>query len=396
MCCLIALWEVGMYRLLAVATLVVVIGLAYLVHQKGRAPELLISGILEGDQIKVGSRVGGRVAEIFVDEGQALKTGDVIFRLEPFDLLERLATAEAQEREAAAEVEHLTKGYRVEEIAEAEARRSQLAAKLALMRAGSRQQDIDAAAARLSIAEAKLTLSKLQFSRLTDLERKHVTSTSDADQARCDLSVAEGERESAAQSLNLLKEGFRKEDILAGEASLAEAEARLAMLKAGFREEDIRKAEAALAGAKGNQQAAKRAVDELLVRSPADCRVEAIDLRPGDLVPANSPCVSLLDLTRLRVRAFVPESRLALAKLNDKLRLRFDSFPGKLFHGTVTFVSTEGEFTPRNVQTPEERSKQVFRIMVSIDKDSREGLAPGMVCDILLGNDEAGKPVKNP
>lgn len=373
-----------MKRLLVLAAAVVLVGLCFLIYQKGRQPDVVVSGVLEGDQIRVGSRVGGRVAEIFVDEGQALKAGDPIFRLEPFDLMERLASAEAQEEEARAEYDRLRKGYRSEELDEVKAKRATLAAKLDLLRAGSRKQEIDAAAAKLSIAEAKLSLARIQLGRIGELEKKRVASTSDADQARCDLKVAEGERENAAQALSQLQEGSRKEDVMAAEASLAEAEARLALITAGYREEEIKKAEAAFAAAKANRMAAKVSIDELMVRSPADCRVEAIDLRPGDLVPANSPCVSLLDLSRLRVRAFVPESRLGLARLNEKLRLRFDSFPGKAYHGTVSFVATDGEFTPRNVQTPEERSKQAFRIMVSIDKESREGLSPGMVCDVIL------------
>jgi multidrug resistance efflux pump len=117
--------------------------------------------------------------------------------------------------------------------------------------------------------------------------------------------------------------------------------------------------------------------------------VEAIDLHPGDLVAPNAPAVALLDVSHLWVRAYVPESRLGEVRLGQKVPVRVDSFPGRRFSGRLTFIAQEAEFTPRNVQTPEERSKQVFRIKVELDA-GRDRLRAGMAADVLLS--EATNP----
>jgi len=100
-------------------------------------------------------------------------------------------------------------------------------------------------------------------------------------------------------------------------------------------------------------------------------------------VPPNAPVVSMLDLGTLWVRAYVPENRLDLA-LGQRVVVTVDSFPGREFAGHVSFVARQAEFTPGNVQTPEERSKQVFRIKVEID-EGRDQLRPGMIADVWLG-----------
>ena len=109
-----------------------------------------------------------------------------------------------------------------------------------------------------------------------------------------------------------------------------------------------------------------------------------IDLQPGDLVAPNAPVLSLLDTGHLWVRAYVPENRLDI-QVGQKVPITVDSFPGKTFSGHISFISRQAEFTPNNVQTPEERSKQVFRIKVEID-EGRDVLRPGMTADVVLGH----------
>jgi multidrug resistance efflux pump len=126
---------------------------------------------------------------------------------------------------------------------------------------------------------------------------------------------------------------------------------------------------------------------ELQIRAPRDGIVEVIDLRAGDLVGANVPSISILDLSHMWIRAYVPENHLNL-EIGDKLPITLDSYPGEEFSGRVSFIAREAEFTPSNVQTPEERSKQVFRIKVELDT-GRDKLRPGMPVDLRL--DKAAK-----
>ncbi len=134
-------------------------------------------------------------------------------------------------------------------------------------------------------------------------------------------------------------------------------------------------------------QAIRTRLAEMEVVAPCDCTVEVFELRPGDLVSANAPAVALLDRTRLWVRAYVPEMRLGQVRPGMAVPVRVDGFGQERFGGRVTYVATQAEFTPRNVQTPEERSKQVFRIKVTVE-DAVRRLRPGMSADVLF--DEAG------
>jgi multidrug resistance efflux pump len=160
-------------------------------------------------------------------------------------------------------------------------------------------------------------------------------------------------------------------------------------MREGFRREEIEKTAAQVEAARANVQAYEIRIAELVVRAPCHCVVEAIELRPGDLVAANAPAVSLLDLSRLWVRSYVPEGRLNQVSLGERVPVRVDGIADERFFSRVTFISRQGEFTPRNIQTPEERSKQVFRVKLTLE-EGLERLRVGMAADVLF--DEAQAP----
>ena len=118
------------------------------------------------------------------------------------------------------------------------------------------------------------------------------------------------------------------------------------------------------------------------MRNCRDGTVEAFDLRPGDLVAANAPAMSLLDPAKLWVRAFLPED-LPGVTVGQKLTVTVDSLPGRSFAAHVAFIARQAEFTPSNVQTPEKRSKQVFRVKVYLD-EGLDVLRAGMPADVWL------------
>jgi multidrug resistance efflux pump len=120
----------------------------------------------------------------------------------------------------------------------------------------------------------------------------------------------------------------------------------------------------------------------LNVVAPLEATVEAVDLRPGDMISPNAPVLSLMDTSRLWVRAYVPENHLDLS-IDQPVAVTVDSFPDTRFRGHISFVARQAEFTPSNVQTPEERSKQVFRIHVTLD-EGLDRLRPGMSADVWL------------
>ena len=367
-----------------------------LIYSQHRPVPDKVSGFIEAHEIHVGSRVGGRIARVLVEEGQPVKPGDPLIELEPFDLSARLAELTARHLEAEGQLQQqqetlkkLVAGFRVEEIAQAEQRRNELQAAYEKAKSGPRKQEIAEAQALYDQAVVQHTISSASYERVMKQVELKTVSLEDRDRATNDFKAASANLNVRREQLDLLKEGTRKEDLDAAAAQLAEATAAYELMKNGSRAEDIAVAKASVEAAKASVEAAKGAVEtvqqqvqELKISASAKAIVEAVDIRPGDLLAANAPALALQDLSELWVRAYVPENRLDF-KVGDKVRVTVDSFKGRNFSGEITFVARQAEFTPGNVQTIEERSKQVFRIKVTM-KDGLDVLRPGMSADVWL------------
>jgi len=370
----------------SIAALIVVLALAavaWLTWQQNRAEPFVVSGFIEADDVRAGSRVGGRVAEVLAREGQTVAAGDVLLRLEPFDLMQRLAQARAQLAVAVAERDRLRAGFRPEELQQARARRDRAAAVLDKLKTGPRPGEIAIAREELNAADANLELAEAEFQRVRDLYQSRETAQLEFDRAQRERKAALAARAAAAERLALLEQGTRAEEIAEAAAQLAEATAAVALIEAGYRSEDVAQATAQAQAAEAAVAAIEAQVAELTIESPCHCVVDVLEIQPGDLAAPNAPVVALLDLSRLRVRAFVPEARLGGIQLGDRVPISVDSFAGERFAAHITFVAHEAEFTPRNVQTPEERSRQVFRIELTLD-EGHERLRPGMAADVWL------------
>jgi membrane fusion protein YbhG len=320
-----------MNRRWIVLLLALAVMLAFLRWSQTRTEPFRVSGFLEADEIRVGSRVGGRVAKVHVDEGSLVEAGALLVELEPYDLEERRA--------------------------ELGARVKALEARLAELRAGPRKQEIEAARARLDAARAARALAELEEQRTRALVADAVRSKATLDFATAGLEAARADVRAGEEGLGLLEEGTRKEEVDRAEAELEAARASL--------------------------RALERAIDELVVRSPATAVVEACELEPGDLVAANTPIVSLRDSSELRVRAYVPQDRLTFT-VGASAWVTVDAYPGRRFRAHVDFVAPQAEFTPNNVQTPEERSQVVVRVRVTLE-EGQELLRPGVSADVWFG-----------
>jgi multidrug resistance efflux pump len=374
-----------MKRLIPVV--LVVLALASLILYSQYRPTFdRVSGFIEADEIRLGSRVGGRVKEVFVEEGQRVAPGAKLIQLEPFDLIAEQQRAAATLATREADLARMTAGLRPEEVAQAEARYQQLQATLDELVAGPRKQEIDASAARLRMAEAQQRLARENFRRVSELVNTNATTQENLDRATESLEAAEGAVTAQQEELKLLQAGTREESIRAARAQVEDARLAWDLAKQGYRKEDIEKAQAARDAAKAALDAIDQRLAELIVVSPVNGVVEALDLQPGDLTGAAAPVMSIMDDGHLWVRAYVPENRLDL-KIGQPMWVTVDSFPGERFAAELTFISRQAEFTPSNVQTPDERIKQVFRIKVEL-REGLDKLRAGMAADVLLSTDE--------
>ncbi|MEN6625199.1 MAG: HlyD family efflux transporter periplasmic adaptor subunit [Candidatus Sumerlaeia bacterium] len=368
-------------RILMVAAVAAALVLFLVFNQHRREP-LVVSGFIEAYEIRVGSRVGGRVAGVTAEEGDRVTTGTPLIRLDPFDLNRQRERAAAQLAAARAAEQKAVAGFRVEEIEQGRAKYREARAKLDEAVNGPRPQEIATARAQLSDAQAQLRLANVTFERSTALRKQGVNTIEQLDQARAERDAAQAAVDSRQQQLDLLLIGTRPEQIEQARAAAADTSQALQLLLAGTRAEDVAQARANTLAADAALRVIEKQLQELDVVAPVAGVVEAVDLRPGDLIAADAPALSIMDTSRLWVRAYVPESRLAF-NVGDPATVTTDSFPGQNFNGVVTFIARQGEFTPNNVQTPEDRSKVVLRIKVEL-REGLDRLRPGMAADVRL------------
>ncbi len=347
-----------------------------------RSELVKVSGLLEVDDVRLGSRVGGRVRQVLVEEGQRVTAGQTLVELDPYDLMERQAQAAAQLAGAEADLQRLQQGFRVEEIAAAEAQHQRLAAVLERLQVGPRQEEIAAAQAAVAQAAANLKLAQLTFARTQEAFAGKAATQREMDLATQELEARKAALEVQRQQLAELQAGTRREQIAEAQAQLAQAKAEWDLKRNGYRPQEIAAAQAQVEAARAVVAALQQQVAELTVTAPVDGIIEAVDLRPGDLVAPNAPVLTMIDPLRLWVRAYVPENHLNLA-VDHEVEVSVDSFPDRRFKGRVSYIARQGEFTPGNVQTPDERSKQVFRIKVLL-AEGADVLRAGMAADVWL------------
>ncbi len=192
--------------------------------------------------------------------------------------------------------------------------------------------------------------------------------------ARAQAENAERERK---RQKSLLDQGITPREAYDSAATQAKTTAEgLRQLKSGNRPEDIAVARATLESQEKQLGYLQRQRAESLVRAPAAGVIESMDLRPGDLVAANQPVARMLEPSQIWVRVYVPEPQLGRVRVGQSARIRVDTFPGREFPGRIVEIRTQSEYTPRNVQTVDQRMDQVFGVKVAIDPTP--DLKPGM------------------
>lgn len=186
----------------------------------------------------------------------------------------------------------------------------------------------------------------------------------------------------------MYKEGSRKEDINQAKAMWDQAQAKYHELKAGTREEDKALAKARRDEVAARLDEARINLAEATVRVPSlpsfyNAVVEVVPIRPGDLVAANQPVVRLVCTNDLWIKTFVPETKLGHIHIDQKVEVRIDTFPHRIFQGKVYYIAPSSEFTPRNVQSVDERRYQVFAVKVLVE-DSQEVFHAGMAAEVTI------------
>ena len=341
------------------------------------------SGTVETREIQIGSKIGGRVTQVPVEEGQVVKAGTMLVRFECDELKAQRAQAGAALEQAQADLDKMLRGNRPEEIQQAEATARAQQAALEAARNGPRRQEIDQAQADYSAASADATNAEITYRRMEKLIAADTISRQQFDDARDKRDTAAQRSESARQRLALLQAGTRTEDLNAAEARYRQAEAAAILSRKGFRKEDIEAARGRLAEAQGHVAELDARLREAELTAPADAVVEVVSVRPGDLVPAGRIVITLLEASQLWVKVYVPETDLAHVRLGQHATVHVDSFGNRAFDGHVGQIASQAEFLPRNVQTKSDREHQVFGVKIYVD-NAQQVLKSGMSATVRL------------
>lgn len=356
-----------------------------------------MSGNIEITDVQLGFKITGRLAQCLVDEGDKVAGGDLLARLENEDQTIGLALSMASLARAESMLAELMAGSRPEEIERSQARVFQARQVLLELTQGSRPQeiqiatsDVDSALAAVKSARARFSQAKADYDRFLALYNQKGTSPQEFKRYQTQYEVAQNEviqaeskTDAARQALSLRQEGPRQEQIEQAKATLAQAEAEYALVRQGPRKETIAQARAQVNEAQQRVNQARQQLSYTDLFAPMDGVILVRSAEPGEYLNPSTPVVTLGDVDHPWLRAFITETDLGRIRLNDKADVFTDAFPDKAFEGRLTFISSQAEFTPKSVQTFEERVKLMFRIKIELSNPHGE-LKPGMPADAVM------------
>lgn len=441
-----------LWLVVAVAALAAIVGLAVWRPLGASSPTtvagLAASGTIEAEEYKVSAQMGGRVLALTADEGDEVKEGQVLAKLDDALIQTEVKKAEAGRSVAQAALALARAGARKEDLAKAQAgvlaaRAANDGAKAAwtdALFARDDPQELDlriaAARAQLAVSEARVAQAtagaggaQAQYDMLATLASmlagsqrvcvplpgggQHCVDVQTPrlytdeisyqwNQAAQQLagafdavSLARASRDLAAANLDSLM-AQRANPLIANSqvdaawaqvqataAAVKEAEAALALARAGASPEQLSVAQAGVSQAEAGLAALRVQADKFTLRSPTSGMVTARSLEEGEMAIPGASLFTVANLDQVRLTFYIPESQIVRVKVGQKVRVQVDSFPGRDFVGQVTYISPQAEYTPRAVQTQEERAKTVFAVRVSIANLGHE-LKPGMPADATI------------
>jgi len=309
-------------------------GAAYFHFQKEDPTEsdiIKLYGNVEIRQVLLGFRVPGRLENIYFEEGEHVKEGALLGILDPVPYEIKIAESNALLAQAQANLEKMRSGYRAEEIRKEQANREQI--------------------------RASLELAEIEYNRLSRLYTEKAVSKNDLDRATSNRDSIRAQLESASATLALMRQGYRSEDIKAAEAAVELVTAQL--------------------------KYAENSLQDTKLYSPSNGNILTRITEPGTVVATGQPIYALALKNPLQVRAYISEPQLGHVRLGMKGKIFTDSFPDPI-DGTINFIASEAEFTPKQVQTPELRTSLVYRIRLLVEENPDERLKNGMPVTIEI------------
>ncbi|MBP1595883.1 MAG: secretion protein HlyD family protein [Acidobacteria bacterium] len=351
--------------------------------QDGSADSLKLYGNIELTQVDMAFKIAGKLSSLAVGEGDAVTQGMVVARLDTLQLESQRSRDQAALAVAESLIPQLQTSIERQKTilaAETDLRRAQIAqaeARLQELLAGSRSQEIQQAKALVDEARSQHQQAQQDWERAQTLHRNDDISTAQYDLARTRFTSTAAALQKAEEQLALVQEGPRKEQIEAARAQVAQAQANLQLTEASRLELKRLEQELVTRRAQAEQARAQVSVVEAQLAdavsiSPINGVVLVKSAEAGEVLAAGTTYLTVGETDRPWLRAYINEQDLGRVKLGAPARVTTDSFPGKIYPGRIVFISSEAEFTPKQIQTPEERVKLVYRIKIEVENPGYE------------------------
>ena len=345
--------------------------------------KILLSGNIEFTQVHIAFKSSGKLIAFPIEEGDEVREGTIVAQLDMQQQQQQrdreqasLAVAETSLEQHKTGIEYLKASLEADILArKAQLRRAEV--NLDQLLAGSRSQEIRQAEAAVEQAQSQFALAKEEWERAQVLYKNDDISTSQFDRYRSQFTASQAAREQAEQRFLLVREGPRKEDIEAARAGVEQARAALMQAEAARLEVRRKEQETATRRAQIEQARAQVAVMDTIiadgtVKAPLDGVILEKSAEIGEVVAAGTTIAILGDINRPWLRGYIREQDHGRVKLGMKVRITTDSYPDKIYEGRLSYIASEAEFTPKQIQTPEERVKLVYRVKVEVENPRQE------------------------
>ncbi len=388
--------------------IIVIISLFILITACSANEEKLYSGTIEGEEIPILAEVTGPVQAFLADEGDIVSKGQPLVQIDDRLIRAQMKEAKAGVQAAKAALDEVKAGTRNQEIKKTLSLLEQNDVKIDnvnIQRSKlndlliQRKASIDGIKAQLESAEESALFYKDQLKKIEELYKNGAASENEVNGYEEQLNKATAsvnQLKAKLEEVESLYEMAKKDkstydnQIKELEANSKMQQAQLSLQQEGATTHTILKLASQLDQAKAKQEQIQIQLDKTNVTAPIDGIVLRRNISAGEIVTANFQMYTMLDQNKLKVKVYVPETKLNEVELDGKAEIFVDAYPDKAFKGKITYISSQAEFTPKNVQTPEERTKMVFEVIVEPTEGFQE-LKSGMPADIRFLEKETEK-----
>jgi HlyD family secretion protein len=350
---------------------------------KGDDNIVRLSGNIELEEVNISFKLPGRLVERAASEGDTIRKGAVLARLDQEQLASQRDRAKAGLAAASSMRDQVSTSIDFQretlegQIAQRQAEIRAVQARLDELLAGSREEEKAQALAGADRARAEFERADKDLERAKVLRKNEDISAADFDQFRARRDAAAAALRQAEEQSRQVQEGPRKETIAAARAQLAQAQAALRLAEAQRlelkrRKEELETRTAEVEGRRADVAIIESQLGDTVAVSPIDGIVLSEGAEQGEVIAAGTTILTIGDVDHPWLRAYIGERDLGRVKIGTTVKVTTDSFPGKTYKGRVTFISSEAEFTPKQIQTPEERAKLMYRIKVELENPNHE------------------------